>query len=265
MCRRLLLLCATVGAMSCALAVHAKVQVQVVGTFPSGNVVTLPLSQTYYLHLHFRTDHPIGIWVDPYYEGRKVAVGSSPSLSYNGSGEAMVWFFLMKPNAQVDQIRITAGDGSFSGTPVVATYPVHIIGSNLPAPRARLPAWVKRLYARDAAAAKAAYAREENTPISTGERILSQGLILLMFATGILGLVAPLWAAWRWRGGWRVAAIVPATLMVFVILRLLVGVSYDPTSHNLWPLELLPAGALSILITIVLMAVRKLAGAGRTP
>lgn len=265
MCRRLLLLYATLGAMSCPLPVHAKVQIQVLGTFPSGNLVTLPRSQTYYLHLHFRTDHPIGIWVDPYYQGKKVAVGSSPSRSYDGSGEAMVWFFLMNPNAQVDQVRITAGDGSFSGTPVVATYPVHIFGSNLPAPRARLPAWVKRLYARDAAASAAAYAKQENTPMSTGETILSQGLILIMFATGILGLVAPLWALWRWRGGWRVAATVPATLMAFVILRLLVAVTYDPTSHNLWPLELLPAGALSILITFVLMTARKVTGASRMP
>lgn len=265
MCRWLVLLCATVSAIGWTLPAHGKVQVQVLGTFPSGNVITLPRSQTVYLHLHYRTDHPIGIWVVPYYEGKKVAVGSSPSRTYDGSGEALVWFFLTKPNLQVDQIRITAGDGSFSGTPVVAIYPVHIFGSDVPASRPQLPAWVKRLNARDAAAAKAAYAKQENTPLSAGEVVFSQGLILIMFATGIFGIVAPIWALRRWRGGWRVAAIVPAALMAFVILRLVVDLTYDPTSHNLWPLELLPSGALSILITLILMAARKVTGASRTP
>ncbi|HQX25693.1 MAG TPA: hypothetical protein PLI00_14285 [Pseudomonadota bacterium] len=65
----------------------------------------------------------------------------------------------------------------------------------------------------------------------------------------------------RWRGGWRIAAAVPAIMMAFVVLRIVIGVARDPTSHNLWPFEILMAGAMSAGVTGLLAVVRKLTGA----
>ena len=46
----------------------------------------------------------------------------------------------------------------------------------------------------------------------------------------------------------------------FVVLRIIVGVAGDPTSHNLWPFEILQVGALSLGVIGVLIAVRKFSG-----
>ena len=50
---------------------------------------------------------------------------------------------------------------------------------------------------------------------------------------------APVWALWKWRGGWRLAAVVPVAVMAFVVGRIVVDTSRDPTSHNLWPFEII--------------------------
>lgn len=47
------------------------------------------------------------------------------------------------------------------------------------------------------------------------------------------------------------------------MLRILIGVARDPTSHNLWPFEILMAGALSAGAILVLSLARRLTGAGR--
>ena len=72
------------------------------------------------------------------------------------------------------------------------------------------------------------------------------------------GLGAPAWALWKWRGGWRVAAAVPALIVAFVVLRIVVDTARDPTSHNLWPFELLMWGAGSVAIVVALAVARRL-------
>ncbi len=91
---------------------HAGTTVRVVETWPSGDNVTLGRNQNFYLHLAYDTDKPVGIWVAPYFHGKPVNVGTSPSQTYSGSGETFGWFFFMQPGDEVDEIRVTAGDGS---------------------------------------------------------------------------------------------------------------------------------------------------------
>jgi hypothetical protein len=52
-------------------------------------------------------------------------------------------------------------------------------------------------------------------------------------------------------------------MMAFVVLRLLFDTARDPTSHNLWPFEILQVGALSAVVMLVLMVMRKRAGRAR--
>lgn len=249
-----------------AFSAHATTTVHVVATDPPGSVVTLGSNQSFYLHLNYQSDQPVQIWAQPYFHGKTVNAGSNPSRVYPvGSGEALGWFFLFKPGTQVDEVRITAGDGSLGGTPLVTTYPVQITGSNQPVTAHSKPDWVTRLKALDAAAQKADYERRMNAPISIGEEILFSGFMLGMLALGILGFATPAWGLWRWHGGWRIASAVPAALMVFVMLRIFVGVSADPTSHNLWPFEILQTGTLCIVIMICLVIARKVTGANHSP
>ena len=92
--------------------VRAETTVRVVETWPPGNEVRLARNQNFHLRLAYETDEPVGIWVHAYHQGKRANVGSNPSPRVGGSGEAMGWFFFMRPGDVVDEIRIVAGDGS---------------------------------------------------------------------------------------------------------------------------------------------------------
>ncbi len=236
---------------------QAGASVQIVETWPSGDDVMLGRNQNFYLRLAYETDTPVGIWVTPYFHGKRVNVGSSPSPTYSGSGEALGWFFFMQPGEEVDEIRITAGDGRTKSTPVVAVWRGHLVGSSEAIDAGAQPAWVTDMLAQAKAAQDEAYRAQMSQPMSAGDVSLLNGFMLGMLALGLAGFVAPAWGLWRWRGGWRLAAAVPAAMMAFVVLRLVFDVMRDPTSHNLWPFEILMTGALSVAVIAVLGAIRK--------
>src|SRR5207342_841346 len=96
-----------------------------------GNSVRLAPNQNFYLRIAYETDRPVSIWARPYYRGKEVAAGSNPSRQYNGNGEALGWFFLMRPEEQVDEVRINVGDGSRAGTNTLATHPVRVTGGGV--------------------------------------------------------------------------------------------------------------------------------------
>lgn len=224
----------------------------------------LQRNQSFYIHLGYSTDRPIGIWVRPYFHGKPANAGSNGSYTYTGTGEALGWFFLISNGGEVDELRITAGDGSRDDTPVVLTYPVHVTGTEREGNPEPEPEWVGRLKARDAQQQQSAYQAYMNRPASTGTSLVVTFFMWFVLALGLGGLVMPVWALVRWRGGWRMAATVPAAFMGFVVLRLIIGVARDPTSHNLWPFEVLMAGLLSVIVMGVLLLLRKAAGAAAT-
>lgn len=98
-------------------------------------------------------------------------------------------------------------------------------------------------------------------PWSAGDALFFGAIGLTVCTIGLLGVALPFWALRRWHGGWRVAAAVPAATMLFVVMRIAVGVSIDPTSHNLWPFEVLQTALLSAAVVGVLMLARRVTGA----
>ena len=240
----------------------ADTRVDVIETYPSGVDVVLPGNQNFNLRLAYSTETPVGIWVTPYFRGQRVGVGSSPSARYTGSGEALAWFFFMQPGDQIDEIRITAGDGGTSTTPVVAVYRVHVTGGSKPGPQTP-PAWVTEMGEAAKAAMDQSVKAKTSAPESAFDSLLFGAFMILMLGVGIVGLVVPVAALLRWRGGWRLAALVPTALTSFVVLRILFGVGRDPTSHNLWPFEILIAGSESLAVLAVLLIARRVTGANR--
>jgi hypothetical protein len=240
---------------------RAAATVEVLETFPRGENVVLAKNQNYYLRLRYRTDAPVRIWARPYFRGRTVDAGSNPSPRYEGSGEALGWFFLMQPGTRVDEIRVTAGDGGVRTTPRVASLRVHVTGGSGVA-HAPEPAWVARLRAQADEAARLQQVPSGAGP-GAGGTLLLGGFMLAMLAIGLLGFAAPAWGLWRSRGGWRMAAAVPAAVMAFVVLRIMVGAAVDPTSHNLWPFEVLQAGVLALAAMLGLWIARRFSGAWR--
>lgn len=88
---------------------HAETHVELLGTWPAGDMVTLHRNQNFYMHFGYRSDQPVQIWVQPYFEGKQVNAGSNPSRTHPaGSGEALGWFFLSDPGTQVDEVKVTA-------------------------------------------------------------------------------------------------------------------------------------------------------------
>lgn len=241
----------------------AQAQVHVVETWPSGEDVVLGPNQNFYLRVAYDTDQPIHIWAQAYFQGERVPVGSNPSGVYSGQGQALAWFFFMHPGDQVDEVRIRAGDGSARNTKVVAVWRGQVSAAENAANVGPSPAWVTDMRAQAKAARDQAFRERMNQPVDSGDVALFTGFMLVMLLLGLAGLALPAWGLWRWRGGWRVAAAVPAAMMAFVLLRIIVGTSMDPTSHNLWPFEVLQAAVLSLAIMVILMIVRKFSLKGR--
>jgi hypothetical protein len=244
-------------------AVHAASQIEVLDTYPAGSDVTLARNQTFYVHLHYSTDRPIRIWVRPYFHGQPAHAGSSGSFTYTDSGEALGWFFMMSNLGAVDEIRVETDEHTAYGTSVLS-YPVHVTGSNLDGLLEPQPEWLTRLRAREAEQQRQAHETYMRQPVSFATSALFDLFMLAMLALGVLGFILPIAALVRWRGGWRLAAAAPLALMGFVVLRLIVGVQQDPTSHNLWPFEIVMTGGLSFVVMLVLQSMRKAAGATAT-
>lgn len=70
--------------------------------------------------------------------------------------------------------------------------------------------------------------------------VVVAGLVALAF----LGLQA--WSLARWRGGWRAAALLPLLGFGAILTRVVLATRRDPTSHNLWPFEVLFAAAVAL-------------------
>ncbi len=256
---------ATLLALAFALGVSTKADaaatVRVVEAWPAGDRVMLAPDQRLHLRLAYTTDEPIGIWLSPYFRGKPARAGTSPSPRYSGSGETAAWLFLLAPEAEVDEIRITAGDGGPGTTPVVAIHRVHVVHGQGASGTDTPPTWVPELDERARALMEAQFQAAPNAPMGAIDMLLFAGLMLALPIAPVLGFVAPVMAYRRWRGGWRIAAAVPGIMMAFVVLRIAVGVAIDPTSHNLWPFETLLAGAVSVAAIVSLVVLRKLTGA----
>src|SRR5215831_4087990 len=175
--------CVAVLFTAAAGRVPAAPSVEIRDTFPAGDKVTLNRNQTFYIHLYYDTDRPVGIWARPFFQGKPANAGNNGSYSYTGSGEALGWFFFMSNRGEVDEIRITAGDGSLDGTAVVLNYPVHISASEQDGATEAEPEWVTRLKARDEEQHRRAYQAYINQPIST-----AWSLFMSVFIIGVLVL-----------------------------------------------------------------------------
>lgn len=92
----------------------------------------------------------------------------------------------------------------------------------------------------------------------SGAALWLSGFMLAVLGVLAAALAWPAWALWKWRDGWHLAAAIPLLMMVVVVLRILIDTTRDPTSHSLWPLEILMFGTGSIAIMGVLAVIRRL-------
>jgi hypothetical protein len=79
-------------------------------------------------------------------------------------------------------------------------------------------------------------------------------IIIVSIAVVVLG--PQIWAIRAWQGVWRWLAAAPLLLAGADLVLILVSTAIDPTSHNLWPLELGMILALGVPVVGVLWLVR---------
>lgn len=247
-----------------ALDVGAAATARVVDLEPA-TPATLGRGTTLYARIEYSTDEPINLWARPYLHGDEVKkTMSNASVWHTGSGEALGWFELTEPG-HVDEIRIRAGGGKPYREWELARLPVELAWTTAAPGGSPRPEWVDELAAREQAQMRAQVEQQAREPVSTGSVALFSGFMLVVLALLLGGIAVPLWSVWKWRGGWRLAAAVPAALIGFVVLRIIVDTSRDPTSHNLWPFEILQFGTVALIAIGIMKFIRRRLGVEATP
>jgi hypothetical protein len=243
----------------CATAAHAEVRARVVATDPPAEA-TLGRDQPFFVRIQFDADEPVSLWMRAYAHGKRIDKGykANASAKWSGSGYALGWISFDAP-VEVDEVRILAGRGKPYREQEVASFPVKLRWGDGPAAAATAP-WVPELQ-RATAAAWEAERRTADANRGIGDTVLGLVLMPLFLALVLACVGAPVWALWKWRGWWRLAAVVPFAVMAFVVGRIVVDTARDPTSHNLWPFEILYSGAAGLALIIVLALVRRFTGA----
>ena len=258
--RRLSCVSTLTALLLASLAAHADATAHVVETQPSGNA-TLGHQESFWVRIEYTSGEPISLWARPYRNGRQVQNAmSNASLTYQGSGEALGWFALTKPG-EVDEVRISAGGGKPYREWELSHYPVQLSWTNAAPsdePRAK---WVEDLLATEKVRYQEDAQRRASEPVSVSQWAFFSGFMLVILGLFLAGLAVPVWSVWKWRGGWRIAAAVPACVVLFVVLRIIVDTARDPTSHNLWPFEILIFGSVALAIIGALKVARKYLGA----
>ena len=237
-------------------AAHAGSSASVVKTHPSDSA-TLCGNEYFWVHIEYATDEPISLWARPYRNGTPIKQMSNASMTYTGSGDALGWFSLIEPG-DVDEVRIVAGGGKPYREWELTRYRVELRWTNAPVPAAHRPQWVEDLLAIEKAHYQQDAERRAREPVSGGEVASFNGFMLIILALVLAGIGVPLWSVWKWRGGWKIAAAAPTAGVVFVVVRILVDTARDPTSHNLWPFEILMFGTLALACTGVLRVARRI-------
>jgi hypothetical protein len=214
-----------------------------------------------YVRIQYDADEPVSLWARAYAGGRKIEKGwkSNASAKYSGTGYALGWVSFHVP-MEVDEIRIVAGGGKPYREFEVARQAVKLRWGDGPAAAATAP-WVPELQ-RATAAAWEAERKAAEANRGAGDTLLGLVVMPLFLALVLACVGAPVWALWKWRGWWRLAAVVPFAVMAFVVARIVVDTARDPTSHNLWPFEILYSGAAGLALIVVLALVRRFTGAG---
>lgn len=229
-----------------------------IGAIHPADGTQLAIGASLHVRIEYQTDEPVRLWARPFLSGTEVKQAfSNASEQYSGSGQALGWFALTQAGS-IDEICIVAGGGSPYRQWIVARQPVAISWSKDGAAATVEPEWAGEL--QQAANARSAERTEQQArePVHPGDAALFSGFMLTVVALLLAGIALPVVSAWKWRGGWRVAATIPLALMAFVVLRIAIDTARDRTSHNLWPFEILIYGAVAAVIIGALRLARKI-------
>lgn len=242
--RRLLLLAAflllTPPCVAVAQAPRAP-HLAVLATVPQPPRATLGRSATFFIRYRLDAAEPLLVSIEAYGGGQRLSTGNSGLTAIPaGGGTGVSFFFLLSGHRQtVDEVHLVA---TTTGKPQHRwVFPISVALTFDPAVTAApppLPGWVKTWQRERQTKTRA----QQDARHSSGSAGALLGLTLLVgalvLALPLASIALPIWAIRRWQGRWRLLACLPLAVIALKLLSLGVGVARDPTSHNLWPLEI---------------------------
>ena len=235
--------------------------VTVLATHPDSDAM-LHSSEAFYIQYKVESSVPVGVRPEGYYRGKPLPLANSGErrLPAGGGTDAAFVFMFPKQPVQMDELRLVVTEAGKRQPAASVSMPVNLAWGTTPATSVRvMPEWVREWTARrnqDTRApidARMQHADASSTAVTV---LLMAGLGLFVLALLVGGLVLPIIAFLKWEGGWRWLALAPALILGFVILRIVIDGSADPTSHNLWPFEILLWGIPCVLYLGVLWLLR---------
>ncbi len=217
-------------------------QLDVLATSPP-SPATLGRHHTYYLRFRVDAPFPVAVGLHPYERGDDVlrVMGNSgePVLPAGDTTDGGFFFLAGKQAQHVDEVRIVVSRADDRSTQWTFSHRVDLTfdpADTSPVPPE--PGWVGEWrLARDArfrAAAQAGGAAGVGW-IGWIAVLVVPILVLLPLAAVLL----PFYFVWRWRGPRRLLAALPLIVLGGKLATVWADLAADPTSHNLWPLELL--------------------------
>lgn len=201
------------------------------------------------------------IWVRPYFGGKEVNKGfSHPSPVYgSGTGEAFGWFQINTPQS-VDAIHVKMVERSSQRVLAETDYPIELTFSGDPGSSRERAAWAVQLNAAQQQHFHDQARQAASQPTGAGTALFGFGFMVVVIGIFASMFAWPAYAIYKWNGWWRYAAVLPLLVIATVVLRILVDTHRDPTSHNLWPFEIVMFGGGGLIFMAALNIARRFLG-----
>lgn len=230
---------------------RAEVRVQIIESDPPAPA-TLGHWEEFHLRIAYDTDVPVRIRAYPYLAGKPVPGMTSGSLRHGpGRGEALYWIAYTKP-ARVDHIIVQAQDDRTQKPVAQTEIAVNLFWTGQqPAVRRQKADWVVRIQAENDR-----IMREEAREYASRPRPWWEPVLFLAASWAVpLYFIVQVVVLWRWRGGWRLAAAIPAVPMLLVLLHAIYAFY---AGSNIFPIFLIFFCLPALIYLVILMVLRRL-------
>ncbi len=82
-------------------------------------------------------------------------------------------------------------------------------------------------------------------------------IAILVITVTAASAALPIAATKQWKGGWRIAAVVPLAILGLWIAVIVIGKVENPESQRLWALEIFAWAMLSMIYMVAVMTVKR--------
>jgi hypothetical protein len=241
--------------------VPADATLTILATDPAPGA-TLARQQSFYVQFEVKNPAPVVVTVNALYKGEAVHsnMGTSGMARIPaGGGIGVTHFFYWgdKPT-RIDEVRLKINAPMNTREGKEFAFPVDLTwtAQNATAAQEFAP-WVREWQQAEKVRQQAGLAEFDRKMDQIGPPAAAVAIIfqLVMGALLLAGCGLPLWGALKWQGYWRVAASVLGAIPLLALANIIIGVSIDRTSHNLWPFELgillaAAGGGMSVLLAV---------------